>query len=292
MKRALLVVVAACGGQAMGPLPGEPLDGNPRPRVGNLPCTGTTDSNGDGVVDLNWSYSYDDLGRSIKDVGEYVGGGQDAIATYAWDNLDHLTGWETTNTPGEQRMDYTATYDTIGNNVGYSLVDIYTPQDYSQYRVTSSGFDDLGHPQRSLILVPGVPDATMTYTYDDLGRLVERDQTASDGTVESRASVSYDDDARTTTTTTMNSDGSSNVLVRTYGQRGEILSYHTDSVEMDGTHHTYETDYEWSGVDLLADSETYDGSVITRDTYNYDCGSLRIGRRAVARISGVLRLRP
>jgi hypothetical protein len=280
LKRALLVLVAACGGSTQGPLPGEPLDNNPRPRVGNLPCAGATDSDGDGIDDLTWEYSYDDRGRSIKDVGHYTAGGRDAIATYAWDNLDHLTAWEQTNAPGEQRMDYTATYDTIGNNVGYSMVDIYTPQNYSQYRVTSSGFDDLGHPQKSLIIVPNIPNSVMTYTYDELGRLIERAQdTGSDGSIDSRATITYDDDARTTTTTTTNSDGSHDVVVRTYDQRGKPLSYQRDSVEMDGSRHTYEYDYEWSGDRLLSDTATYDGSVITRDTYRYDCPTVRVGRR-------------
>jgi hypothetical protein len=177
-------------------------------------------------------------------------------------------------------MDYEATFDTIGNNVGYSLADIYTPQDYTSYRVTSSGFDDLGHPQKSIIHMTGIPDSLWTYTYDELGRLVERDRDdGSDGSIESRAVVTYDDDARTTTTTTTNTDGSHYVVVRTYGPRRELVSYQSDSVETDGTHHTYEYDYEWSGDRLLGDTATSDGVVITRDTYRYDCATPMIGRR-------------
>jgi hypothetical protein len=280
LKRALLLVVAACRGSAHGPLPGEPIDGSPKPRLGNLPCAGATDSDGDGVDDLFWTYEYDDRGRSIRDLGKYTSGANDAMATYAWDNLDHLTLWSNVNTPGEQRMDYAATFDTIGNNVNYSFVDIYTPQDFSQYRVTSSGFDDLGHPQRSIVTVPMVPDAVWTYTYDELGRLVERDDDeGSDGTIDSRETISYDDDARTTTTTRTSTDNSHSVTVRTYGPRGELVSYHQDSVYVDGSHHTYDYDNEWSGDRLLSDSTTSDGVLITRDTYSYDCSTPRVGRR-------------
>jgi len=270
----LLAVAALVGcthSAGDGLLPGESIGDAPATRVGDQPCSNAYDINGDGTVDVFWTYNLDERGRDVHDVGRVVAGGPNMTMDSTWDYLDHLTYFVEVDAP-DSRYSYTALYDTIGNNVEITYNDTFgTDPPYVDHTVNSD-FDDLGHPAQSVQTVTGSPLVHTTYLYDAAGRLVESHaDNNDDGSIDGVTTVIYDEVARAVTSSTTNTDGSSRLRVRTYDADYFLKSIHLERVGTDGTRDV--TDYliEHQGNRVTSDRYVNNGMVLFVDTYRYDC---------------------
>jgi hypothetical protein len=270
----LLAVVALVGcthSADDGLLPGESIGDAPATRVGDQPCGNAYDSNGDGTIDVFWTYNLDERGRDVHDVGRVVAGGPDMTMDSTWDYLDHLTYFVEVDAP-DSRYSYTALYDTIGNNVEITYNDTFgTDPPYVDHTVNSD-FDDLGHPAQSVQTVTGSPLVHTTYLYDAAGRLVESHaDNNDDGSIDGVTTVIYDEVARAVTSTTTNTDGSSRLRVRTYDADYFLRSLHIERVAVDGTRDVSDYLVEHEGNRVTSDRYVNNGTVLFVDTYRYDC---------------------
>src|SRR5262249_34682362 len=101
-----------------------------------------------------------------------------------------------TNFPHEKRMEDTGADDNIGNELEYTFADLYLDNTQISYRQSNTDFDDFGHPGHAVVRQTGISDARYTFTYDESGRLIERDRDDGlDGTIDGHATIVYDEQA-------------------------------------------------------------------------------------------------
>jgi hypothetical protein len=268
----LLAFTIGCAEPATGPMPGDTDDDSVARTGDNAPCTGTSDYDVDGVVDVNWTYSYDGLGRSAMDVGRYTFDGSETVATYGWDNVDHLVSFHEVYDFGGSST-YTANYNTLGDMLDRTWTSV-TPDDQGTTteidRVVNLDFDAAGHPLTALQTITGAPDRELTYTYDALGRAVTLDvDIGLDGTIDAHSDVVYDDVARIGTRTTTRLDGSHSVRTRTYDASSRVLSYFIESVDADGMASSFGADFTWAGANLTTVTYQNNGLTSSIDRYTF-----------------------
>lgn len=274
MTRLALVLVFAlgCGDSTAPMLPGESDDVRKDERRGaNSPCGGTSDYDGNGTADYLWTYAYDHLGRSIEDRGRAIGGETDDVDSYLWDHVDHLMSYVAT-VSGQQVWKLESTYDTLGNELDSTVTDAYDAQAITVDRVVNHDFDDHGRPAFAIQSYTGLPDLKMTFTYDELGRMIEReDDDGNDGSIDGRATVVYDEAERTTTTTTSRTDGWHSLRKRTYNEALHTISTHTERFTSNGVRTTTDITYVWEGDREISWTYAYNGTLTSSTRFFYSC---------------------
>jgi hypothetical protein len=275
--RNVLVILAltACGRGDDRMLPGESTNDDLALRESS-PCSGTSDYDGNGTIDITWTYTYDDFGRSTMDRGHYIDGSAvpDDVYAYRWDNTDHLMSLvETSGNQLVWKLEYS--FDTLGNELGSSQVDVYSdPEHPSTITTTNHDFDDHGRPAYANVTTTGMPDVKSVYIYDDLGRLVERDDDRMlDGTIDDRTYVVYDDVGRATITTFTGADGSHSVRTRRYDEELRVIEIITDRFDTMGVEHLTDMTVTYVGERMTEVTTKIDGATFAHETYAYGCAS-------------------
>jgi YD repeat-containing protein len=180
----------------------------------DLPCTGDEDTNGDGTIDLHWVFQYDADGNDIHDDGTNPDGTLAMTNDYSYDAAHQLLLWVWTPT-GMRGDRYSYTYDELertstlinewSDGTSYRESWVYQGMTaigdfdkdgdgvYEERRTIQQ--DASGHPisGTTVSLADGTLRETITYTYNDAGKLVRRDRVAPDGTLRSQLLISYDD---------------------------------------------------------------------------------------------------
>lgn len=273
-KHALLIAFAiGCTNSPDRMLPGDTGDSDLAFRGATNPCSATSDFESDGVTDINWTYFYDERGRSKKDVGKYTSlENPDDLYTYTYDNADHLTSM-IQNAGGIDVWRYDATYNTLGDQLDLVYSDFSEPTMPSIDRTTYHDFDDHGHAAFSIQTITGASDAKHVYAYDELGRLIENaTDNNGDSIADTVATTVYDDAAHTTTTTTITvGDTRHTVRIRHYDTALHLLNIHRDSFASDGKLSTFDLNYEWDGDRLMTSTFAFNGATSSTDRYSYSC---------------------
>lgn len=233
----------------------------------------TRDSMGDGTIDETTIRDLDAHGNIVSERHDRDGDGNfefTRISTYD-ENDRELTQNTDENADGELDAFATVTYDDEGRHLTHSfdsLLDDEPPTlsettydpDGGYVRTTDKGSD-------------GTVDsrATLTYSEDGAIRTGEFDDGA-DGTIDSRSRTTYDNEGRETEVLRdEDGDGSYEYVERkVYGDSGE-LEFEATDLDGDGEPEwaiAYERDQ--SGRLLATESLTPDYGLVTRSTYEYD----------------------
>jgi YD repeat-containing protein len=240
--RALGVALGACTPPASRALPGVSLTPRPEHAVAARACGDDVAFDGDAAPDVRYSFSYDELGRLVGEIGVYSAGGSDETIALSYDNLDHETSAADSYPGGTTEIAYD--YDTLGDLVDYTNATASQVENDTQ-RYVMSNFTPTGQPLDEVVTVTGEPDAHYVLTYDASARLV---LAVRDGA--SVTTYTYDDDGRTVSIDT---------------DRGAFtgtIIYDDDDNELSET---------WGGSDPSAlasqTSYTYDGDRLIGITY-------------------------
>jgi hypothetical protein len=263
------------------------------------PCGADWDFDGDGAVDVHYSYTYDPLGRSARDVGTDPGGGLYEQIDYAWDNAGHLVDRHDV-VQGSGALDQAAVYDTLGRQTQVKELQSISTATGDTPAILStldySDFDELGHSRHYDDLYQNFQHAT-SYTltgeadYDELGRRISAvDKLATGETIRTWIAT-YDDVAHTVTATTdqpqlLNGNpGQSVVETRTYDTEAHLLTIHSVITDAADTGHSVsDAVYVWDGNRELTSTglttaTDADGQVSiykSVSTFLYSCPSARI----------------
>lgn len=261
------------------------------------PCGSELDVDGDGQVDVRYTYTYDALGRSQRDVGIDTAGDLYEQIDYTWDNAGHLTE-QRSAVPLGIDSDEINVFDTLGRQTQYRLRNESGDHDpasppRTQTTIDYSNFDVLGHAahgdQRYEDLIAGTTQMlTRSYGYDNLGRRISLEVRFDSGDLFQDWKHVYDDVAHTVTTTMTSprslsgraGSGITDVSVDTYDAGGHLLTTHDVVTPIEGPQTTTISDTVnvWSGDRQLSSTMTLTVpgfQLRTVKTYQYTCDSAR-----------------
>jgi hypothetical protein len=257
------------------------------------PCGVDWDFDGDGKIDLSYTYTYDELGRSKQDLGVNPDGTLNDQIDYTWDNAGHLVAWRE-SFPPDASADGTSVYDALGRLVQDQ--ERFHSSDIQDERWTThySDFDELSHPVHADELREDFRANTSLalthqWNYDELGRRTYHARRLPSSELYNEYRYAYDDVARTTTLIFNAPHATSSygrTLTRTdaYDADGHWVSSHDISTLTftSGSSSTQVNDtvFVWSGDRELsaATTQIIDGvplSAIQTQTFHYDCGTAR-----------------
>ncbi len=255
------------------------------------PCGADVDTDGDGKVDLHYTYTYDPLGRSQRDLALDLTGALYEQIDYTWDNAGHLIRMH--DVMQDQFLtDQTLVYDTLGRQTKYrdeegtlDTVEASTTIDYSS-------FDELGHSahgdERYENLINGTSETmSRAYGYDDLGRRISLEVHFDSGELFQSWQHTYDDAVHTVSTylnqplTLRRTPGNTYVELDTYDADAHLLSVHSASTAITGEPGlTVDSVTRWDGDRELStlQSITRGGAVTSTAlaTFKYQCDSARV----------------
>ena len=234
------------------------------------PCGADADTDGDGMIDVHYTYTYDAQGRSLQDLGRYLTCAVHEQIDYTWDNAGHLI--EEVDVHNDAifsfKNDTISTFDTLGRRVEYRSDDWDATTALSSVVITYTDFDDHGHAVHAAQTVQEFTSnisttGTRSYGYDELGRRITLDVRDDAGGLVQGWQYVYDDTARTVTTTlTEPTDAQGNpgfnaVYLDTYDADYHLLSAHEADTNPDGTvAETIDTQNQWSGDRELSSMTT------------------------------------
>jgi hypothetical protein len=266
VKRAVLVLAAACNAPAPPVLPSASVTPHLAPRSVSPACGLDTTWQGSTTPDLSYRFSYDEHGRLAHARGTYARGYGEELADYAYDNLDHLVQLVQTRTFDSGRVEIVAHYNTLGDLLEYTWTTNRVPERYLY-----SDYTDTGQPTEQVVSTPA-GDTRVHLEYDASNRIVRAIPDTGAPTL-----YSYDDDARTTT---LDTDNGAVHGVFVYDARNHMLAETWTGT--DPALIANEQLYAWDGDRLL--SITYRSGTKTVphelqpigvDTYRYDCPASR-----------------
>ncbi len=156
-------------------------------------CGDAVEFNGDATPDELYSYSYDELGRLVGEIGSYPYSDADETIALQYDNLDHEMHSLDTYPNGGGTVEITMGYDTLGDLVDYTYA-VAAPDDNDTQHYAMSAFGVTGQPAVEVVSDTNAPDAHYVLAYDASWRIVSA---VRDGT--STTAYTYDDDGRTVT---------------------------------------------------------------------------------------------
>jgi hypothetical protein len=257
------------------------------------PCGADADTDGDGAVDVHYSYTYDSLGRSKQDLGIDLSGAIVDQIDYTWDNAGHLVDQrEAMPAFGPETFDYSSVYDTLGRRTQVKNEQSTGGTVSQRTTINYSEFDDLGHSAHGDELIEDLnanttKTLTRAYGYDDLGRRISLDVHFAAGDVFQSWQHAYDDAARTVTTnlsephTLRGALGFTDVQLDSYDVDYDLTSTHDVSTALDGSGTTtVDTVNVWDGDRELSSTTTFTvppplPSPSTSITFKYQCSAAR-----------------
>lgn len=250
------------------------------------PCGAEEDTDGDGVADTHWKYTYDSHGRSKQDLAR---DDSNAIAhqiDYTWDNGGNLVDYKESLPILGMNLETIGAFDSLGRTSQYVFLtsDGTTLQRRMTYNYDA--YDDFGHPTHASELIEDVAKnmtrtADRVYAYDDLGRRMSLVVHFGTGELYQNWHHVYDDVARTVTShldepiTLSGQTGVSLDGVETYNADFHLIGSHDVSTPLDGSE-AFVTDMvaDWQGERQLQQTTTQMGqgiSITTSLTYKYSC---------------------